>query len=612
MKAKRTLAGLLALFIFSCAGVHAQSAGIDFPATDALGRKLPGYEEVGTLRPGKTVAMFYWTWHVGHSTHNKAYDLSRIIKGHPEMVNDYDNARWKRFSDQNTFFWTEPLFGFYDGKDKWVIRKQLEMLSAVGVDVLFYDATNGNMTWKPGYDAVGQVMDEMRADGVDTPQFAFMLNFGATTNTASSLAQLYDDIYSKGKYKDSWFMWQGKPAIMAYPESMDMANLPPEISAKADEIKDFFTFRPGQPAYEGGPQRPDQWGWLENAPQNGYVKKPSGGYELMTVGVAQNWSEKTHALCAMNGSMIHGRSYTHANGFGRLTDDSYLYGYNFQEQWSRALEVDPDIVFVTGWNEWVVGRHKNWCGVPNAFPDQFDREHSRDIEPMKGGYGDNYYLQLVSNVRKFKGMEKPPAASPKKTIVIDGTFADWDDVLPKFKDSKGDAHHRDGYGYFDVENPDKPLHYVNDTGRNDIVGAKVARDGTNLYFFVESADPLVGRKDGKWMQLLIDADRKKATGWEGYDFVVAQYGDDGKAVLGKSSGDWKWEKAGLVDYRVSGNALEIAVPLELLGWPEGRPLDIEFKWIDNVDPSSTGIMEFYVDGDVAPLGRFNYRYKESE
>jgi len=346
MKTKTKL-GLLTVLALPVMEAHAQGTGVAFPATDNLGRVLPTHEEVGDLRPGKTVAMFYWTWHVGHSTHNKAYDLSRIINGHPEMVNDFNHPRWKRFSDQGTFFWTEPMLGFYDGKDKWVIRKQLEMLSAAGVDVLFYDATNGDFVWKPGYDAVGQVMDEMRADGVDTPQFAFMLNFGSSTNTASSLAQLYDDVYKPGKYRDSWFMWQGKPAIMAYPESMDIASLLPEIAAKADEIKAFFTFRPGQPAYEGGPQRNDQWGWLENAPQNGYVKKPSGGYELMTVGVAQNWSAQTHALSAMNGPRVHGRSFTHADGFGKLSDDSYLYGYNFQEQWDRALKVDPDMVFIT-------------------------------------------------------------------------------------------------------------------------------------------------------------------------------------------------------------------------------------------------------------------------
>ena len=172
------------------------------PATDNLGRSMPTYEEVGEIRTNKTVAMFYWTWHVGHSRHNKAYDLSEIITD-PAMVNDYYHPLWAPYTDQGTFFWGGSVFDYYDGKDKWVIRKQLEMLGAECVDVLFYDATNGDYTWKDGYEAVGQVMAEARADGVDVPQFAFMLNFGPQQTTAEALGQLYDEMYSIGKYQDS-------------------------------------------------------------------------------------------------------------------------------------------------------------------------------------------------------------------------------------------------------------------------------------------------------------------------------------------------------------------------------------------------------------------------
>ncbi|RKX40931.1 MAG: hypothetical protein DRP64_11960, partial [Verrucomicrobia bacterium] len=272
------------------AGVRAQSAGVNHPATDDLDRKLPTYEEVGDIQTNKVVAMFYWTWHAGHSTRGKDFDLSKILEHNPEMANDWDHPLWKRFTGSGSFFWTGPLFDYYDGKDKWVIRKQLEMLSAAGVDVLFYDATNGDYVWKEGYEAVAEVMAEARVEGVEVPQFAFMLNFNASTNTASSLAQLYNELYKPGKYRESWFMWEGKPAIMAYPESMDLAGVPPETKAKADEIKAFFTFRPGQSTYDTGPRQDDHWGWSENYPQHGYVQKESGGYELMPVAIAQNWS----------------------------------------------------------------------------------------------------------------------------------------------------------------------------------------------------------------------------------------------------------------------------------------------------------------------------------
>ena len=79
------------------------------------------------------------------------------------------------------------------------------------------------------------------------------------------------------------------------------------------------------------------------------------------------------------------------------------HGYNFQEQWKRAFELEAPFVMVTGWNEWIAGRWGE-AGGPLVFVDQFNEEFSRDIEPMKGGHGDNYYYQLVANVRRFKGV----------------------------------------------------------------------------------------------------------------------------------------------------------------------------------------------------------------
>ena len=68
---------------------------------------------------------------------------------------------------------------------------------------------------------------------------------------------------------------------------------------------------------------------------------------------------------------------------GTRAPDSYLYGANFQEQWNRGIQLDPYLIFVTGWNgntsprKWDTG----WQATPFAFVDQFDWEHSRDIEP---------------------------------------------------------------------------------------------------------------------------------------------------------------------------------------------------------------------------------------
>lgn len=88
-------------------------------------------------------------------------------------------------------------------------------------------------------------------------------------------------------------------------------------------------------------------------------------------------------------------------------ENAHYYGVNFQQQWDYALETDPEFLFITGWNEWIMGRFETWQGSPNAFPDQYNDAYSRDCEPSKGELKDFYYYQLVSNIRKFKGSGKP-------------------------------------------------------------------------------------------------------------------------------------------------------------------------------------------------------------
>ena len=119
-----------------------------------------------------------------------------------------------------------------------------------------------------------KVWDQAQKDGVNVPKIAFMLPFAPLPASQVSIRQLYNDLYKPGRYENLWFVWQGKPCIMAYPESL--------LDTPSDrEIAEFFTFRPGQPDYVDGPSRNDQWGWLENYPQHGYVKGPDGKWQAV-------------------------------------------------------------------------------------------------------------------------------------------------------------------------------------------------------------------------------------------------------------------------------------------------------------------------------------------
>ena len=80
-------------------------------------------------------------------------------------------------------------------------------------------------------------------------------------------------------------------------------------------------------------------------------------------------------------------------------------------------------------------------------------------------------------------------------------------------------------------------------------------------------------------------------------------------MLERCVGGWRWEEVGKVPLAVADNRLELAIPRRLLGLPVGTSIDLGFKWVDNVQKPGD-IMDFYVSGDAAPGGRFNFRYLE--
>ena len=722
-------------------------------AEDALGRKTLTYADVGAKKTDKYIGMFYWTWHTDGIAEwvmpdGSIANITKIITNNPGAEDDPYHPAWQNVWQEGVFWWDEPLFGYYRTTDPWVLRKHAEMLADAGVDVVFFDCTNGNYTWKSSYTVLLKTWAQAREDGVNTPKVAFLLPFNPTLGSKEAITELYTDLYSTGKYQDLWFYWKGKPLIMAYPDNLETGepetagmlfvadssftgisvkcpswnnnigsltlklfpwisggytssvagtplaekefinfndnaslrldfeelpagnyvwelsnatevvgvwkyeksygsvrsyfngeiitgnydsgifwadgsysqlgkkegeHIPVQIHEYSDTIdyeaiKNFFTFRPGQPDYVNGPSRDTQWGWLESYPQHGYAGDETNGYEQATVGVAQNATDLSGGRCnSFNAPGSYGRSYTKANGQD-TSADAYLYGGNIQEQWERAYKLNPELVFVTGWNEWVAGRQNSWPGCAEnpeglvmGFADEYSWDKSRDIEPVKawGDKGDVYYLQLANNIRKFKGMEPPQKVSDPKSISF-GNMTEWDDVLPEYDHYKGNTMHRDHKG----QGP--TLNYSNSTGRNDIVKAKVARDSENIYFYVKTAETLTDKNGSNWMRLFLDVDRDKSTGWEGYDFIINRESPLDSATIEKSIDSWNWTKVGSAFYEITDYVLEIKINRKLIN-AISDTINFEFKWSDN-SITDGNIMDFYQNGDAAPGGRFNFVY----
>lgn len=529
--------------------------------------------------------------------------------------NDYNHEIWKT-EGSPSWFWDEPLFGYYTANDLYVLRKHAELLADAGVDVIFFDCAVGLDT-TASFMNVFEVFAKARQQGVNTPDIAFLLPMGDADRCAIYLRDLYDRIYSKGLYKDLWFYWEDKPLILAYLDRLDK-------SGTDGEIREFFTYRRAD-AYSwrtedfvSPPERPF-WGWLNTYPQTKYYNDGKGKkVEQITVGVAQNVDVVKHVPTAMNGNNVAGRSYTYGDysySFVRSgekvtvnsnTENAVLYGLNFQQQWDYAIKADPEFIFVTGWNEWTVGRYEEFEGIKNAFPDQYDTEYSRDTEPSAGILKDHYYYQLAENIRRFKGVSKPKDIKAKKDIDIFGSVAQWDDIT-SFDHYIGSTWNRADAGYVTT-------YYENYTMRNDIVRSKVAYNGKNIYFYAETLYSLTDHSDPAWMRLFLDTDPSgKSNNWEGFEYVINRVNPDEEyCVLERSlgvddSGNWQWEAVGKVKYSVQNNILQIEVPRNMLNMT-GDKIEFNFKWSDNMQEEGN-ILDFYQNGDVAPGGRFMFHFE---
>ena len=544
-------------------------------AADALHRQLPSPDAVGMTKPDRTVGIFYFNWHAAFGA-KQTHDIAKILAANPKT------PPWGPV--QAPHYWSEPRFGYYRPDDPWVIRKHVQMLSDAGVDVLILDATNG-LTYDAEREALCKVLTEMKASGRKVPRIAMF----AFAQHIPTVAHLWKTFYQPGRYADLWFRWQGKPLLLT-----PTKDLPAEI-------RDFFTIRTswawsrGQAWFGDGK---DRWPWLDFAPQvAGWHGKP-GEAEAVPVGVSQHATNNI-------GRSFHSSRQPQA---GEIRPGEGLY---FDEQWRHALPLSPQFIFVTGWNEWVAQRFlsdgsMNFLGrtLPSGqtfFVDLYDSEFSRDIEPMKGGFGDNYYWQTVANIRRYKGARPVPVASPAKTIALPGNFAQWADVKPVYLDDLHDTTHRDHDG---VPGAGR---YTNKSGRNGLDTIHVAHDATHLFFHVSTREALTSVADADWMVLLLDTDQDAKTGHFGYDYRLNHTRSAPDiASIERWSGK-SWEPAGAAKLKRGVNELHLAGERSSLGMPPDKPVRFDFKWTDNVPANADG-MGFLDQGDTAPNARFNYRY----
>ena len=235
------------------------------------------------------------------------------------------------------------------------------------------------------------------------------------------------------------------------------------------------------------------------------------------------------------------------------------------------------------------------------FVDTATVNYSRDIEMTKGYYFDSYYMQLIDNIRQYKGSEPTLVRNQMKRIDIYGSFDQWNDVTTSYRDATSDQTARSTTGFGNTP-------YVNTTGRNDIKSAKIVYDTEYIYFFAECASNITPYSQSTpWMKIYIDKDQSNSTGWYGYDYAVnyAATGSNTTSIATYASNGTATITDRNISYSVNGTMIMIKVPLSDLGISDYHNIDFAFKWVDSTT-SITTMEQMYTYGDQMPHGRLNY------
>lgn len=572
----------IVFFVYCVTVLFAQSnnpfaiTNSNWSATDGLGRKLPGYKQTGNPRPQKWVGLFYYIWHGQHPPTDTIYDISKMLLSNP---------RNPAYGPHRLFhYWGEPEAGYYRSDDPWVIRRNIAMMAAAGVDFVFFDVTN-SFTYPDVVKRYCEISLSMKKNGVQVPYICFATN----AQSGKTMNKLYDEFYSQRMFKPLWFMWEGKPLILGNPKD----------TVIRENTRKFFTIKYCW-AWTDAQNQPNHWQWIDKYPQDfGWSKK--GIPDQIPVAVA------SHPISNIGNSYCNGEQppydslkLTRYTGQGRF----------FAEQWRRVFEVQPKVVMITQFNEWMAQRFitgvdhspkflgNNAVKDATYFVDAYNEEYNRDIEPMKGGHTDNMYYQMVSYIRLFKGMNAPAAPKGNRNVRIDGKFNDWKNICPDFWDFQGDTEIRN------FPSANKKMLYKNHTGRNDLVLAKVAATPENISFFIQSNEAFRRDSVNPLPVLYINTDTIKKTGWEGYDLKISMKTSDDKYMIIYRFDNKCWIPVDKAEVCYSGNKLELAIPRRYFT-SQNKDVCFEFKWHDAAKAAES-IIDFFTNGDTAPDRRFDY------
>lgn len=577
----------------------AQYSVLNIAGTDDFGRVILPVD--GKVNKDRYVGMFYFLTLGQHTNHSGIYDVNKIT---------YEGTYNKAFTRYNTpitpvgsaHFWGEPVWGYYNSGDTWVMRKQIEMLTMAGVDFLVLDTSN-NVLYENVTAKLFEILKEYQDAGWEVPRVMYYLGKHDLGADMQVIKQVYKIFYESDTYKSLWFTPNDpeKPMIVA-PDNV-IASLRSSSNAQEKALAEFFDFRVTQwpiaapvnePVYEYGAP------WISFE----YPQTPQEGW--INVSIAQHVS-----VCMTDTKSSRGRGWyptekVKGQWRGKNDHENWRQNLNYQAQWNTVLEMTPEqraedarFVFLTGWNEWVAEKLRRGDGDYFTV-DTFNAEYSRDIEPSRSsGMKDYAYFQTIMNIHADNyapaAHYEYPAATPD---ITKDDAAVWQSAVT-YRDFTGECADRN----FKAMAGD--IVYKDTTGRNDIDTISVLRNEQYLYFRISCAEDITAYSEGDtgWMNLWIKTADASGDLLCGYEYVI------NRQVVGNVSAvqNAKGESVGEADVNVFGKVMIVRIPLDAIGLDK-NDYALEFKVTDNVQDMENDPLNLYSTGDAAPIGTLNFSF----
>ena len=579
----------------------AEYSVLNIAGTDDFGRVINPVDV--KVNDDRYVGMFYFLTLGQHANHTGIYDINLIT---------FESTYHKAFTQYDTFitpvgsahFWGEPVWGYYNSLDAWVMRKQIEMLTMAGVDFLVLDTTN-NVLYENVTKVLFGILKEYQDKGWDVPKVVYYLGDHDLNPDISAFKQVYNIFYSKEEHKSLWFTPNNpeKPMIIAPGDVI--ATFAKSSDAQEKMFSELFDFRVTQWPTEdvlhenGAP-------WIDftypQTSQQGWISLSTAQHVTVNMTDIKNSRGRGWAPVSQ---------LSNGTWRGRNDHEKWRMDLNFQAQWNTVLSMTPEqratdarFVFLTGWNEWVAEKLR--AGDKDYWTcDTYCPEYSRDIEPSRSnGMKDYAYFMTIMNIHNDNFAPavhyEYPAATPD--ITKDDT-AVWSTSGAVYRDFTGECADRN----FKAMAGD--IVYKDTTGRNDIDTITILRDSEYLYFRITCVNAITAHEAGDhgWMNLWLKTAGATGDLLGGYEFVVNYEVSDNKSQILRCKAADDMQSVGEADVNVYGNAMIIRVPLSALGLSANN-YHVEFKVTDNVQNMIGDPLNLYSTGDAAPIGSLNFSF----